>query len=140
MKKSVTTGRLETVIEVIVSQGNLTIANAKNVFSHIDLAFRDRKEIKVSNHETKLLICGLKEDSSFEDIFSSAKTSISDDAVVKICLEYSLLEKQSMFFYLGDNNVARVQSYSDGLRINCYSLSHPVVWQAKRGHVFVLSV
>lgn len=147
MEKNVAISRLEAVIEVTAPHGNLTIAGAKNVFSHIDLAFKDRKDIKVSrSDETKFFICVLNKDSSFEDAFASTKNGLvlsatGDNSLVKICSQYKhLLEKQSMFFYLGDNVVARINSYSDGLHINRYPLDHPVIWQSRRGHFFVIPV
>lgn len=147
MEKSVAINRLEAIVEVTASSGNLTIAGAKKVFSHIDLALKDRKEIKVSQaSEMNFFICVLNKDSSFKDAFTSTPKGLAlsatyDNAIVNICSGYKhLLEKQSMFFYLGDNVVARVQSYSDGLHINRYPLDHPVVWQSRRGHFFVIPV
>lgn len=147
MEKSVAINRLEAIIEVIAPHDNLTIAGAKKVFSHIDLEFKDRKEIKVSRSDvTKFFICVLNKNSYFKDAFASTQkgldlSAVGDNVVVKICSEYKhLLEKQSMFFYLGDNVVARVQSYSDGLHINRYPLDHHVVWRSRRGHFFVIPV
>lgn len=127
--------------EVLVVPETLTIVKARNVFSHIDLALKDRNIFQL-NHQKSFLIKPISLDSTFKTIFAGDLEDliIEDNAIVQICLENKdLLEgdKQSMFFFLGGTYVAKVNSYSDGLHINRYNLNSPITWHAKRGHLAV---
>jgi|GEM_PF-3899207 len=140
--------KLDAIVEVSIAHGNLTIVGARNIFSHIDLSFKDRHQAEINclgNEKTSFFICGLNQDSSFEEIFSSSQNGlsdsiVSDNVVVSFCLnnKHLINEQQSLFFYLGGNTVARVKAYSDGLHIVRYPRNHPVSWQVKRGHMFVI--
>jgi len=145
MEELIGTPKLRALKEVIISNDNLIISKARKTFSQIDLSFKD-VSLQQNTKTTLALINELAFDGTFLDIFSSTpagliSTIIDENAVVQVCWQNKdLLQnaKQSMFFNLGNNIIAKVNVYADGLHINKYELKSLITWHAKRNHLFVI--
>ena len=125
-----------------VVTGKLTIHGAKDVFSQIDLEFKGLKINSRVNHPETIDSYDLNGSSgTFLTIFSKINKdlsllALSEDTVVRYCRNHRdvlELEGQKTFFYLGDNVVAKVTYYSDGLHINRYKLDSDIIWMVEGG-------
>lgn len=125
--------------------GSLKIYHAKNVFSHIDSAFKNIELPKVKNTDD-IAFYHLISPANFVEAFSSLSADLnslvlSEETVVKICLRYKEFltdEKQKAFFYLGGDVVAKINFYKDGLHINRYNLNAITVWDTKNERIFIV--
>jgi hypothetical protein len=140
---------METKTKSLVVTGSLTIYGAKNVFSQIDLEFKGLKiNSRVNQPETINSYDLNGGGGTFLTIFSKINKdlsllALSEDTVVRYCHNHRdilELEGQKAFFYLGDNVVAKVTYYLDGLHINKYELDSKIIWMAegKRPRLFVV--
>ena len=139
--------KTETTSFVATVPSSLTIYGAKNIFSHIDLAFKNLKIIsKVNSPETVDVHELIDHDANFLQVFLSLNSSpsllsLSEETIVKYCLhhdDFLKTEKQNVFFYLGDRVVAKVNYHTDGLHVNYYDLHSPIVWKGNKKRFFVV--
>lgn len=125
--------------------GSLKICRAKDVFSHVDLAFRDI-ELSATQNTDNIAFYGLVLPATFKEALSSLSPDfnsliLSEETVVEICLRYKEFltdEKQKAFFYLGGDVIAKINFYKDGLHINRYNLSSKNVWDTKHERIFIV--
>lgn len=125
--------------------GSLKICRAKDVFSHVDLAFRD-VELPAAQNTDNIAFCSLAVPATFKEALSSLNPDLSllivnEETVVEICLNYKAFltdEKQKAFFYLGGDVIAKVNLYKDGLHINRYNLNAKNIWDIKNERIFIV--
>jgi len=143
--ETTTRARLQPLHVVGIIQSS-TIYRAKNVFSHIDPDFKGLKILMNVNNPAQLKVHELAVDGTFLKNFSSLSSdigslSLTEEAVVRFCMinkNFITGKKQKAFFYLGDNVIAKVKSCSDGLHIDRYRLDSPIIWWARKKHLFIV--